>query len=262
VYAPRGLVRCWNMARLPRIDVPGVPQHLIVRGNNRSTLFRDDADRCIFLQFLEQALDSCACELHAYVLMSNHVHLLATGHLPGAVSELMQRVGRKFARLMNIRWNRTGTLFEGRFHSSLVDSEAYLLTCMRYIELNPVRAGMVRHAKEFGWSSYRQNASGDPRALLMPHDLYLRLGMTPGERAVAYRALVESGVSEEDLTRIRTSAAKCRALGSESFCEEMAARLERPVVPRAQGRPKKGTGSKTNLTPFFEPVEDLAVPET
>jgi putative transposase len=255
------LERCSNMARLPRIDVPGVPQHLIVRGNNRSTLFQDDADRCIYLQFLEGALDSCACELHAYVLMSNHVHLLATGHLPGEVSELMQRVGRKFARLMNIRWNRTGTLFEGRFHSSLVDSEAYLLTCMRYIELNPVRAGMVRHPKEYGWSSYRQNAGGDPGALLRAHELYVRLGSTPGERAVTYRALVESGVSDEDLTRIRTSAAKCRALGSEKFCEEIAERLERPVVPQARGRPKKGTGSKINLTPFHEPVEELAVPE-
>jgi putative transposase len=249
------------MARLPRIDVPGVPQHLIVRGNNRATLFQDDADRCIYLQFLEEALDSCACELHAYVLMSNHVHLLATGHLHGELSELMQRVGRKFARLMNIRWSRTGTLFEGRFHSSLVDSEAYLLTCMRYIELNPVRAGIVRHAKEFGWSSYRQNASGDPRGLLKSHDLYVRLGATSGERARAYRDLVELGVGEEDLTRIRTSAAKCRALGSERFCEEIAARLKRPVTPREQGRPKKGTGSKTNLTPFLEPVEELAVPE-
>src|SRR5690349_8843778 len=120
------------MARLPRIDVPGVPQHLIVRGNNRSTLFRDDADRCVFLQLLERALDDCVCDLHAYVLMDNHVHLLATGNASGELSEMMQRIGRKFARLVNLRWDRTGTLFEGRFRSSLVDSENYLLTCMRY----------------------------------------------------------------------------------------------------------------------------------
>jgi putative transposase len=232
------------MARLPRIDIPGVPQHLIVRGNNRATLFRDDADRCIFLRFLEEALDTCVCELHAYVLMSNHVHLLATGHLPGELSELMQRVGRKFARLVNIRWSRTGTLFEGRFRSSLVDSEAYLLTCMRYIELNPVRGGIVRHPKEYGWSSYRQNAGGEPGTLLRPHDLYTRLASAPGERGAVYRDLVESGVSDEDLFRIRTSAAKCRALGREAFCEEMAARLDRPVVPRKQGRPKRGQVEK------------------
>ena len=232
------------MARLPRIDIPGAPQHLIVRGNNRSTLFRDDADRCIFLQFLEEALDACACDLHAYVLMSNHVHLLATGHVPGELSELMQGVGRRFARLMNIRWGRTGTLFEGRFRSSVVDSEAYLLTCMRYIELNPVRAGIVRHPKEFGWSSYRQNAGGDPGSILRPHELYTRLGAVPRERGAVYRALVESGVAEEELSRIRTSAAKCRALGREAFCIEMAARLQRPVSPRAQGRPKRGQVQK------------------
>jgi putative transposase len=114
------------MARLARIDIPGIPQHLIVRGNNRSLMFRDDADRCIFMGFLDQSLAECACDLHAYVLMSNHVHLLATGHVEGELSQLMQRIGRKYARLVNLRWGRTGTLFEGRFRSSLVDSEAYL----------------------------------------------------------------------------------------------------------------------------------------
>src|SRR4026208_2512142 len=130
------------MARLPRIDVPGIPQHLIIRGNNRSILFRDDADRCIFLQLVEKALGVCACDLHAYVLMTNHVHLLATGHLVGELSEMMQRIERKFARLVALRWDRTATLSEGRFRSSLVQSEAYLFTCMQYIELNPVRAGI------------------------------------------------------------------------------------------------------------------------
>ena len=232
------------MARLPRIDVPGIPQHLIVRGNNRSVLFRDDADRCIFLDLLEKSLEACACELHAYALMTNHVHLLATGHVAGDLSEMMQRIGRKFARLVNIRWNRTGTLFEGRFRSSLVQSESYLLTCMRYIELNPVRAGIVRHPKEYGWSSYRQNAGGDPAEPLTPHDLYIRLGRTPAERSGAYRALVDSGVTEDELARIRAGLAKCRALGSESFCREMADLLGRPVAPRAQGRPKRGQVEK------------------
>ena len=227
------------MARLPRIDIAGVPQHLIVRGNNRSDMFRDDADRCIFLQFLEEALVSCPCEVHAYVLMTNHVHLVATGNLPGELSDLMQRLGRKFARLMNIRWSRTGTLFEGRFRSSLVDSESYLLTCMRYVELNPVRAGIVRHPGEYGWSSYRANAGGAPGGLLSPHPLYLRLGATEEDRGMEYRRLVQEGVSEEDLIRIRTSAIKCRVLGSEKFCQELLERLGRPVAPQSQGRPKK-----------------------
>ena len=232
------------MARLPRIDLPGTPQHLIVRGNNRSPLFRDDADRCIFLQFLEEALAACPCELHAYVLMSNHVHLLATGYLPGELSELMQRLGTKFARLMNIRWNRTGTLFEGRYRSSLVDTEAYLLTCMRYIELNPVRAGIVRHPERYTWSSYRENASGDHGRLLKPHALYLKLGTTSAERGAAYAALVESGVTVDDLARIRTSLAKCRALGRDEFCSHVATQLGRSVVPRAPGRVKRGRAEK------------------
>ena len=232
------------MARLPRIDVPGVPQHLIIRGNNRSTLFRDDADRCVFLHEVEKALQACACDLHAYVLMTNHVHLLATGHLAGELSEMMQRVGRKFARLVNLRWSRTGTLFEGRFRSSLIQSEAYLFTCMRYVELNPVRAGMVRHPKEYGWSSYRQNAGGQPAELLTPHGLYLQLGATPEARGTAYRALVASGISDEELERIRVCVAKCRALGSESFCRDMTQRLDRPVGPQPPGRPKRGQVEK------------------
>lgn len=232
------------MARLPRIDVPGIPQHLIVRGNNRSLMFRDDADRCIFFGFLDRALAECACEIHAYVLMPNHVHLLATGHLAGELSELMQRVGRKFARLMNLRWGRTGTLFEGRFRSSLVDSEAYLFTCMRYIELNPVRAGIVSHPGDFSWSSYSSNASGSPNGILVPHTLYRGLGTTPQERGAAYRGLVDQGISDEDLSRIRESAAKCRALGRDSFCAELEGRLERPIAPRPQGRPKRGQVEK------------------
>ena len=129
------------MARLPRIDVPGVPQHLIVRGNNKADIFRDDADRAIFLKFMEDAFAAHACDLHAFVLMTNHVHLVATGHLPGELSDLMQRIESKFAKLMNLRWGRSGTLFEGRFRSSLVETDRYFMTCMVYVECNPVRAG-------------------------------------------------------------------------------------------------------------------------
>ncbi len=227
------------MARLPRIDFPGVPQHLIVRGNNRQVIFRDDGDRIIFLRYLQEALDACVCDLHAYVLMDNHVHLLATGNLRGELSELMQRVGRKFARLINLRWSRTGTLFEGRFRSSLIDSEAYLFTCMRYIELNPVRAGMVAAPGDYAWSSYRQNSSGNPQVPLMPHPLYRDLGAGEVERGRAYREMVKAGLSDAALDRIRVSVQKCRALGSEEFCAQVEARLERAVAPRAQGRPQK-----------------------
>ncbi len=212
---------------------------MIVRGNNRATMFRDDADRMIFLRFMEEALEACACDLHAYVLMTNHVHLLATGHAPGELSEMMQRIGRRFARLMNMRWERTGTLFEGRFRSSLVDSEAYLLTCMSYIELNPVRAAMVRSPAEYPWSSYRENYTGKPGRPLIPHAVYLGMGNTDTERAMAYRELVDSGVSDRDLDRIRTSVRQCRALGPDGFCAAVGADLERPAAPRAPGRPRK-----------------------
>jgi putative transposase len=228
------------MARLPRIDFPGVPQHLIVRGNNRGLMFRDDADRLIFLRYLEDALSECACDLHAYVLMENHAHLLATGHGAGELSDLMQRVGRKFARTVNTRWNRTGTLFEGRFRSSLVDSEAYLFTCMSYIELNPVRAGIVAAPGDYAWSSYAQNASGNPGRPVVPHPLYFSLGPGSAERANAYRAMVHAGISDSDVDRIRVCARKCRALGAEGFCEDMASILKRAILPREQGRPKKG----------------------
>ncbi len=232
------------MARLPRIDFPGVPQHLIVRGNNRGTIFRDDADRIIFMRYLEEALEACVCDLHAYVLMDNHVHLLATAHVRGELSELMQRVGRKFARLINLRWGRTGTLFEGRFRSSLVDSEAYLFTCMSYIELNPVRAGMVATPGDYAWSSYRQNASGNPQPPLVPHPLYHGLGAGEADRARAYREMVSAGIGDDAVERIRESVRKCRALGTEEFCARAEGQLGRAVVPRGQGRPPKGDGSK------------------
>jgi putative transposase len=227
------------MSRLPRLDLPGVPQHLIVRGNNRATIFRDDGDRITFLRYLDDALEACVCDLHAYVLMDNHVHLLATGHVAGELSDFMQRVGRKYVRPFNLRWSRTGTLFEGRFRSSLVDSEAYLFTCMTYIELNPVRAGMVVAPGDFAWSSYRQNASGDPRGPLVPHPLYRDLGAGQVDRASAYREMVKIGLSDSDLERIRDSARKCRALGSEAFCARVEAELGRAAVPRPQGRPRK-----------------------
>jgi len=232
------------MARLPRIDVPGIPQHLIVRGNNRTHIFRDDADRSIFLGFLDRALADCVCDLHAYVLMPNHVHLLATGHVEGELSELMQRIGRKFARLMNLRWGRTGTLFEGRFRSSLIDSDRYLLTCMRYIELNPVRAGIAPRPEDFSWSSYAANATGGPDGRLVPHHLYTELGRTREERGLAYRELVRAGISGSELASIRESAAKCRALGDDTFCAAIQSLLDRPVSPRPQGRPKRGQVQK------------------
>ncbi len=236
------------MARLPRIDVPGLPQHLIVRGNNRANLFADDADRWLFMRFLKEAVKESGCELHAYVLMSNHVHLLATGEEHGALSMMMQSVGRRFSRFFNVRHDRTGGLFEGRFRSSLVQSERYLLTCMRYIEANPLRAGMVHLPADYRWSSHRQNATGNPTGMLTAHEVFLRLGGDPLARATAYRALFIKEIPAADLEAIRASASRGRVLGSEEFRKRLAAQLGRSVGIPPPGRPK-GDRLKGNLTP-------------
>jgi len=201
------------MARMPRIDVPGAPQHLIARGNNRAACFLTDQDRHVYLRYLAEAADDCACAIHAYVLMTNHVHLLATGHEPRAISRLMQSIGRRYARYFNHVHERTGTLYEGRFKSSLIDSDAYFLTVMRYVELNPVRAGLADHPVRFRWSSFRANASGAPAKPLTPHALYLELGGANSDRARHYQRLFDIPLEDRELHEIRTNTNKGKALG-------------------------------------------------
>jgi putative transposase len=232
------------MARLPRIDVPGLPQHLIIRGNNRCVFLDGDVERYLFLKFLGDAAVMRDCDLHAYVLMSNHVHLLATGHCHGELSAMMQSVGRRFARFFNLRHERTGTLFEGRFKSSPVDTDRYFLTCMRYIESNPVRAGMVDHPGQWPWSSFRQNAGGCPSGLLTAHAVYSGLGVDPAARAAAYAALFDQPISHKDLEAIRISAQMDRAFGSPEFLDRLQAQLRRPVgvTPHGGSRKIKGSG--------------------
>src|SRR2546422_6579877 len=157
----------------PRIDVPGFPQHLIARGNNRGPCFFNDRDRRVFLKYLGEACVIHECDVHALVLMTNHVHLLATGKRPGSISRTMQSVERRYSRYVNSAYGRTGTLYDGRFKSSIVETGAYFLACMRYIELNPVRAGMVAMPADFAWSSFRQNSSGLPKGLITAHAEYL-----------------------------------------------------------------------------------------
>lgn len=173
------------MARLPRLYFPGCAQHVIQRGNNRETCFYDEADYKAYLSFLKEAATKYQVDIHAFVLMTNHVHLLATPGDEQGISRLMQAQGRKYVQYFNFTHGRTGTLWEGRYKSTLVDSDSYLLTFYRYIELNPVRAGMVSHSSKYPWSSYQLNASGKPIQLLTPHTLYLQLGKTVAERQSA-----------------------------------------------------------------------------
>lgn len=232
------------MPRLPRIDVPDLPQHLVVRGNNRAPCFFDDADRWVFLKHLVDAARLRDCDLHAYVLMTNHVHLLATGHSRGAISQWIQDTGRAYVRYLNLRRERTGGLFEGRFRASLVESDRYFLACMRYIEMNPVRAGMVRRPLDYPWSSHLANASGAPKEPITPHDEYMNLGRARVERGQAYRALFEVSVENRELQEIRQSLAMNRALGCARFIADLGRRLDRNVGVVPPGRPKKGTEQK------------------
>jgi putative transposase len=226
------------MPRAPRIDVAGLPQHLIVRGNDRADIFFGSGDRSYFLDCIGQASRTRECDVHAFVLMDNHVHLLATSQVSGAVSRLMQDVGRRYVKRVNKKYGRTGTRFEGRFKSSIVQTDAYFLACMRYIEMNPVRAAMVAHPEQFRWSSHRSNASGAPAGLLTPHAEYLALGNQPLERAAAYRRLFDEAIESKQIEAIRESARHSRALGDAAFYRALEATLGRSVRPVPQGRPE------------------------
>lgn len=192
------------MARQPRIDLPDVPQHIVQRGNNRGACFFEDSHRLFYLGLLAEALRTHQIDLHAYVLMTNHVHMLATARQPGSLSAFMHSLGQRYAQWLNHRCNRTGSLYEGRFKSGLVRSERHLLCCYCYIELNPVRAAMVTDPAEYRWSSYRCNALGEVNTLITPHPTFLALDEIPEQRQARYRALVAEGVSDEEREAIRS----------------------------------------------------------
>lgn len=175
------------MARLPRFVLPGQPQHLIQRGNNREPIFFAEEDYRFYLEKLQAACHRHDCAIHAYVLMTNHVHLLATPNTENSLSKMIQMLGRYYVQYINTNYQRTGTLWEGRYKATLIDSEHYLLTCCRYIELNPVRAGIVKHPSAYRWSSYHHNALGKADPLITPHSLYKRLGKDETSRQSAYR---------------------------------------------------------------------------
>lgn len=204
------------MARLPRFSIPGQPQHVNVRGNNRQEAFCADADFLFYLFYLENLQAACVkhgCDVHACVLMTNHVHLLVTLHFDESLALTMQMLGRCYVQYHNVRHRRTGTLFEGRYRATLIDSAAYLLTCMRYIELDPVRAGMVLHPSAYRWSSYAANATGADDPLVLPHAEYRAAGRLSDERQSAYRQLFRSHLGEGALSEIRHATNKAWVLG-------------------------------------------------
>ncbi|MBI5121271.1 MAG: transposase [Rhodospirillales bacterium] len=227
------------MARLARYDLPDVPQHVIQRGNNRCVTFAADEDYGFYLDCLSESARKFGCDIHAYVLMTNHAHLLATPRVAGGVSKMMQSIGRRYVRYFNHAYKRTGTLWEGRYKATLIDSEQYLLACSRYIELNPLRAEMVAAPGDYPWSSFAAHALGKSSGVLSFHPLYLQLGATPRERQGAYLALFEQALGNEMLESIRDATNKSWVLGGERFKEEIADLSGRRVAPAPRGRPRR-----------------------
>jgi putative transposase len=227
------------MPRQPRLDLANIPQHVVQRGNDRQPCFFTDVDRVRYLQELREIALREGCQVHAYVLMTNHVHLLMTPVAHGQVARVMQSLGRRYVRYINDRYRRTGTLWEGRYKSSLVDRETYLLHCYRYIELNPVRACMVADPIDYTWSSHACNAFNRHDPLIHFHPAYAALGATDEERCVAYRSLAMENLSQDDLDAIRARFQSQHALGSDRFRTAIEAQLSRRAGPAKIGRPRK-----------------------
>ena len=230
------------MARLPRYVIPGQPQHIIQRGNNRQVIFAAEADYQFFRDALVEAAGRYGLAIHAYVWMTNHIHLLATPTDLDSISKTFQSAGRKYVQYFNYTYRRSGTLWEGRYRATVVDSERYLLSIMRYIELNPVRAGMVAHPREYPWSSHRYYAygeSGPNLNWLIAPDQYLALDRSEDARRRAYRDLFKADIDVDELNGIRESTHKGWALGDKKFQDMIEGLGDRRAAPAAKGRPKK-----------------------
>lgn len=225
------------MARLPRLTIAGFPHHVIQRGNDRRAIFVDDADRERYLAVLREVATAAGLAVHAYVLMPNHVHLLVTPQAAGDVGRVVQALGRRYVRWFNDRHRRTGALFEGRYRSTVVEADRYLLACMRYIELNPVRAALTDRPAEFRWSSHRHHVGTGVDPMITDHPVYWALGNTPFERQAAYVRLFDHGSSGEELTAIRQSTHGGWFLGSAAAVAHSAgSRRPNALSP---GRPRR-----------------------
>ncbi len=223
------------MPRRPRLILPNVPVHLIQRGNNRQPCFVADEDYSFYLDWLREYAVQAGCHVHAYVLMTNHVHLLVSAGRAEAPGEMMKALGQRYVQYFNRTYRRSGTLWEGRYRSCLTQAEDYLLACQRYIELNPVRAAMVAHPAEYRWSSYRANAQGEADRLLQPHEVYRALGTDVENRQAAYRELFRHELEPGLVDEIRRATNGNFALGSERFGVELAQLLGRRVTPVIKG---------------------------
>ena len=227
------------MARLPRLTLPGYPHHIIQRGNNSQAIFALQADYQTLLNLLLENAQKFKVAIHAYVLMPNHFHLLATPETSDGLPQMMQAVGRRYVRWFNDAQGRTGTLWEGRYKSTVIDTEQYLLTCMAYMDLNPVRAGLVGQAADYAWSSHGHYIGQKVDKLITPHPLVWGLGNTPFAREAAYAELVKDGISASQQVKLTDSALRGWALGDDDFVKELQDLTRRRVSKAAAGRPFK-----------------------
>ena len=227
------------MPRQPRYFVPGIPQHVLTRGVDRQATFFQTADYRLYLDSLHEAATRYGCAIHAYVLMTNHIHLLLTPSSGRALPNLMQAMGRTYVQRVNRLYARTGTLWEGRYKASPIQSDLYLLTCYRYIELNPVRAGMATSPGEYPYSSYTCNALGKANPLVKPHTLYMELNSDREKRHRAYRHLFEDKLDADMLTRVRDTTNACLVLGNDRFKDQIETMIGRSVRHTKKGRPRK-----------------------
>jgi len=225
------------MARLPRISPVGIPVHLIQRGNNRQACFVSDEDHGAYAGWLKEYSQKYKVEIHAWVMMTNHVHLLCTPRQEGSISQMMQSLGRRYVQYFNIEYRRSGTLWEGRFKSCLIQEESYLLEVYRYIELNPVRAELVSDPGEYRWSSYQINGLGKISDMCTPHHEYLRFGKTASGRQSSYREFLSHHVDGELLKEIRDNTRKGMAVGNDRFKEELETLTGRRLKSKKRGRP-------------------------
>jgi len=232
------------MARQPRYALPGQVQHVIQRGNNREAIFYRDEDYRFYLHCLAEVCGQQSVEVHAYVLMPNHVHLLLTPSRADGISKTMQSLSGRYAQYINSTYRRTGTVWGGRYRSTVIDPDSYLLRCMCYIETNPVRGGLVVSPGEYSWSSFRCNVEGARDLVISHHSTYLQLGDNPQERRLKYQGYVRAPIDPDTLTDIRNSTNKGWVLGGDGFREHLESLLNRRVRPLPRGGDRRSAQAK------------------
>ena len=227
------------MVRTARIVVPRIPHHIVQHGNDKQLIFRDEEDYLKFYQWMREAARQFKVAIHAYILMGNHVHLLATPSETESLARMMQWLGRFYVPYFNRKYGRSGTLWQGRFRTSLIESERYFLSCSRYIELNPVRAGIVMQPGDYRWSSYAHHVGDRLDVLIADHPIYWALGNTPFDREAAYRQFMEESVSQAEIDELSQAIKKGWVLGSEQFMAQLEKTTNRRMRPAKRGRPPK-----------------------